>query len=47
MGFPKRRRRAFRLASYVRLAARHLAELDAGALARGELSFPDPEAVRT
>jgi cytochrome b pre-mRNA-processing protein 3 len=36
---------AVRLASYVRVAERHLAGLDTGALAQGDLSFPDPEAV--
>jgi cytochrome b pre-mRNA-processing protein 3 len=39
-------RAAGHLASYVRHAARHLAGLDSGALAQGDLSFPDPEAIR-
>jgi cytochrome b pre-mRNA-processing protein 3 len=36
---------AGRLATYVRVSVRHLADLDGAALARGELGFPDPEAV--
>jgi cytochrome b pre-mRNA-processing protein 3 len=36
---------AVRLATYVREAVRHLAALDGAALAGGQLSFPDPEAV--
>jgi len=36
---------ATRLATYVRMTVRHLTDLDGTALARGELTFPDPEAV--
>ncbi len=35
---------AARLALYVGETARHLAGIDAGAMVRGNLSFPDPEA---